>query len=82
MTQGQAETPQGRQAATNAGDPSCRVLRCIGGLVIVATVYGLVAEDAYRMVSDLTRQTWRAQDAVTLLCAGAAVVEQAGQGWP
>ncbi len=36
-------------------------------MVVVATVYGLVAEHAYRMVPDLTRQTWRAQDAVTLL---------------
>jgi hypothetical protein len=36
-------------------------------LVVVATVYGLVADDAYRMVSDMTRQTWRAQDSVTLL---------------
>jgi hypothetical protein len=35
-------------------------------LVIVAGVYGLVVEDAYRLVSPLTRQTWRAQDAVTL----------------
>jgi hypothetical protein len=35
-------------------------------LVIVAAVYGLLVEDAYRLVSPLTRQTWRAQDAVTL----------------
>ena len=35
-------------------------------LVISAALYGLVADDAYRLVSPLTRQTWRAQDAVTL----------------
>jgi hypothetical protein len=35
-------------------------------LVIIAAVYGLVVDDAYRLVSPLTRQTWRAQDAVTL----------------
>ena len=35
-------------------------------LVISAAVYGLVVEDAYRLLSPLTRQTWRAQDAVTL----------------
>ena len=52
VTQGQAETPQGRQAATNRRGPlRAAYFGCIGGLVIVATVYGLVAEDAYRMVS-------------------------------
>jgi len=35
-------------------------------LVIIAAVYGLVFDDAYRLVSPLTRETWRAQDAVTL----------------
>ena len=35
-------------------------------LVIIAAVYGLVVDDAYRLVSPLTRETWRAQDAVTL----------------
>lgn len=40
-------------------------------LVLVAVVacaagYGLVADDAYRDVPELLRQTWRAQDAVTL----------------
>ena len=34
--------------------------------VIVAAVYGLVVDDAYRLVPQLTRETWRAQDAVTL----------------
>ena len=38
----------------------------VGLLVIIAAAYGLVVDDAYRLVSDLTRQTWRAQDVVTL----------------
>jgi len=38
----------------------------LGFLVIIAAVYGLVVDDAYRLVSPLTRETWRAQDAVTL----------------
>jgi len=38
----------------------------LGFLVILAAVYGLVVDDAYRLVSPLTRETWRAQDAVTL----------------
>jgi hypothetical protein len=38
----------------------------LGLLVVTATVYGLVVDDAYRLVSPLTRETWRAQDAVTL----------------
>ena len=38
----------------------------LGLLVVIATVYGLVVDDAYRLVLPLTRQTWRAQDAVTL----------------
>src|SRR5665811_2529190 len=39
---------------------------CIRDSVIVAAVYGLVVDDAYRLVPQLTRETWRAQDAVTL----------------
>ena len=35
-------------------------------LVIIAAVYGLVVDDAYRLISPMTRETWRAQDAVTL----------------
>ena len=38
----------------------------LGFLVIIAAVYGLVVDDAYRLVPPLTRETWRAQDAVTL----------------
>lgn len=36
-------------------------------LVAVATVYGLAVEDAYRLVPEMTQETWRAQDAVSLL---------------
>jgi hypothetical protein len=36
-------------------------------LVILAAGYGLVVDDAYRLVSNLTRETWRAQDVVTLV---------------
>jgi len=38
----------------------------LGLLVIVAATYGLVVDDAYRLVPPLTRATWRAQDAVML----------------
>src|SRR5674476_420306 len=38
----------------------------LGFLVMIAAVYGLVVNDAYRLVPQLTRETWRAQDAVTL----------------
>lgn len=41
-------------------------LPLLGLLVVIATTYGLVVDDAYRLVSPLTRETWRAQDAVTL----------------
>jgi len=38
----------------------------VAALVAAATLYGLLADDPYRDVTALTRQTWRAQDAVTL----------------
>jgi len=38
----------------------------LGALVVAATSFGLLSEDAYRSVSALTRSTWRAQDVVTL----------------
>ena len=38
----------------------------LGILVIVAAVFGLMVDDAYRLVSQLTRATWRAMDVVTL----------------
>ena len=41
-------------------------LPVLGFLVIIAAMYGFVVDDAYRLVSPLTRETWRAQDAVTL----------------
>jgi hypothetical protein len=37
-------------------------------LVISAATYGLTADSAYRLVTPLLAQTWRAQDAVNLLC--------------
>ncbi len=59
-TSGEADDPR-------AGRPLPLVyVPLLGLLVVVATVYGLVVDDAYRLVSPLTRQTWRAQDAVTL----------------
>ena len=68
VTRDRAGTPQGQPAAPTGDRPlRAAYFTCLGGLVVVATVYGLVAKDAYRLVSDLTRQTWRAQDAVTLL---------------
>lgn len=41
--------------------------------VAIAAAYGLLADDAYRLVSPLTRATWRAQDAVTLVALPALV---------
>jgi hypothetical protein len=38
----------------------------LGFLVIIAAGYGLLVDDAYRLISPLTRETWRAQDAITL----------------
>jgi hypothetical protein len=38
----------------------------LGFLVTVAAGYGLLVDDAYRLVSEMTRATWRAQVAVTL----------------
>ena len=63
---GQVEPAHGPQAK-DGGPLRAAYFGCIGGLTVVATMYGLVAEDAYRLVPALTRQTWRAQDAVTLL---------------
>lgn len=39
----------------------------LGVLVVAATLFGLLAEDAYGAVPPLTRETWQAQDAVTLV---------------
>jgi hypothetical protein len=38
----------------------------LAALAAVAATYGILADDAYRAVPELLRQTWRAQDAVTL----------------
>ena len=61
----QATPASGTQDVPGRPLPLVYVL-LLGLLVVVATVYGLVVDDAYRLVSPLTRQTWRAQDAVTL----------------
>lgn len=42
------------------------VVAGLATLVVVATCYGLLEPDAYRDVPELLRQTWRAQDAVSL----------------
>ena len=55
----------GPAAPARAGIPAA----CLFGVVAlaaVAAIYGLVVDDAYRDVPELLRQTWRAQDAVTL----------------
>ena len=49
--------------------PSLGFVLLTATLVVVATSYGLFAQDSYRAVSELTAATWRAQDAVTLLLA-------------
>lgn len=43
-------------------------------LVVVAAAYGLSAPDAYPSVTELQRQTWRAQDALNLALAALLVV--------
>jgi len=54
-------------AAPLAGAPlPLRYMLLLGALVVAATSFGLLTEDAYRSVSALTRSTWRAQDLVTL----------------
>lgn len=45
---------------------SWRYFAILSALVVAATLYGLVDKDAYRLVSAMTEQTWRAQDAVSL----------------
>ena len=47
------------------GQPAYTAL--LASLVAVAAGYGLLVENAYRSVPGLLEQTWRAQDAVTLL---------------
>lgn len=49
----------------------------LAALVVVAAGYGLLVDDAYRSVPALVRETWRAQDAVTL----AAVPVLLWAGW-
>lgn len=54
----------------------------LAALVAIAAIYGLVADDAYRLVRPLTRATWRAQDAVTLITLPVliAAARRAGAG--
>lgn len=54
--------------------PSLGYIVGLSVLVAVAAVYGLVSDDAYRLVRPLTRATWRAQDAVTLVTLPVLVV--------
>lgn len=59
--------PQPAATAPTVGAPlPLRFMLLLGALVVAATVFGLLTEDAYRSVPDLTRSTWRAQDVVTL----------------
>ena len=51
---------------TGAGPLPATYFWALAALVVVATTYGLLAEDAYRLVPELTRETWRAQDALSL----------------
>jgi hypothetical protein len=61
------DTRAARQAAHNDEEALPQAYYwLLAALVVVATAYGLVVENAYRLVSDMTRETWRAQDAVTL----------------
>lgn len=54
-------------AVPTAGAPlPVSYLLVLSALVVAATAFGLLSEDAYRSVSALTRSTWRAQDLVTL----------------
>ncbi len=54
-----------RGTARSAPLPAA-VLAVLAILVVGATCYGLVAPDAYGTVPELLRQTWRAEDAVSL----------------
>ncbi|HEU4514550.1 MAG TPA: hypothetical protein VFR87_15695 [Nocardioidaceae bacterium] len=66
-TQTTADTRVSRQRGHTDGRPlSPAYFGALAVMVLVATVYGLVVEDAYRLVSEMTQETWRAQDAVSL----------------
>lgn len=66
-TQTTADTRGSRQRGHTDGRPlSPAYFGALAVMVLVATVYGLVVEDAYRLVSEMTQETWRAQDAVSL----------------
>jgi hypothetical protein len=59
--------PPARTSTRSGGaSPPLWSLTVVCVLAAAAAVYGLVVDDAYRTVPELLRQTWRAQDAVTL----------------
>lgn len=72
---GRAVGTAGRRSSTEAVESALSrsgrplpfaYLMVLAVLVTVAAGHGLLVEDAYRLVPDLTRETWRAQNAVTL----------------
>ncbi|HEX6325313.1 MAG TPA: hypothetical protein VFZ72_01980 [Jiangellaceae bacterium] len=66
-TQTTGETRLSAQGHHAGGRPlSPAYFGALAVMVVAATVYGLVVEDAYRLVSVMTKETWRAQDAVSL----------------
>ena len=60
------DTAERRDARRLRGRPEELRVWLLGVLVVSASGYGLLAENAYRSVPTLVEQTWRAQDAVTL----------------
>lgn len=71
VVQPQVRTPAhsrpARQTPDSAGKPlPAAYIGLLAALVVAATAYGLLAQDAYRLVPEMTRETWRAQDAITL----------------
>jgi hypothetical protein len=65
--QDRQEDVAGKEVQNLPGRPLPAIyMPLLGILVVIATVYGLTVDDAYRLISPLTRETWRAQDAITL----------------
>jgi hypothetical protein len=67
----------GPHAVEGPGDRSVSQAAMIGVLVVLAAGYGLAVPEAYRVVPDLTRATWRAQDVVSLAGVPVLVVAAA-----
>lgn len=59
--------PRLLDAVETRGLPRSGYVLIVAALAVVATTYGLFADDPYRAVSAMTVATWRAQDAITLL---------------